>query len=524
MFDVTGTPADPRVIEFTARMSEGETIHLVPWIYPDHVTWRDKHEKRPGIGIAWAETYGPLDQAFPSEAQRRLFGKADSLSMAEGASIWMRHRKGVKRHHVESAKPREDAERIIREFLPRAFRRPVEESEAAQFVKLTLGRLDAGRTFEDAVRAGVTAVLCAPQFLLLNRDPKVDDYTLAARLSYFLWSTMPDAELLALAGEGKLRDSIIRRGQVERMLGDPRRERFVANFTGQWLGLREIEFTSPDKTLYPEFDDLLQESMLGESREFFRHILKNDLGVMNFIDSDFTFLNERLANHYGIGGVRGHEKFRLVKLPQDSVRGGVLTQASVLKVTANGTNTSPVLRGVWVLDNLLAQPAPPPPPGVPAVEPDIRGATTLREQLDKHRNVESCARCHVRIDPPGFALESFDPIGGERDWYRSLGDGEKVESARRVNYRKGLPVDPSGEFKDGRAFKNFVEFRDQLAAGEDQIARAIAQKLLVYGTGRPITAADRAVVDAVVSEARKSGLGLRSMIQAVAASELFTRP
>jgi hypothetical protein len=232
-------------------------------------------------------------------------------------------------------------------------------------------------------------------------------------------------------------------------------------------------------------------------------------------------LNQRLAEHYGIEGVRGHEHFQVVPLPEDSLRGGVLAQASVMKVTANGTSTSPVLRGVWVLDRLLGQPAPPPPPGVPAVEPDIRGATTIREQLDKHRQIESCARCHVRIDAPGFALEEFDVIGGQRHRYRSLGEGDNVP---KVRYKLGLPVESDGVTADGRSFADFREFRRLLMEDREQVARAIATKLLVYGTGRPITPADGAAVDEVVASTKKKNLGLRSMIHAVVDSELFVRP
>lgn len=520
-FDVTGTPEKPRIIEFTTRMEEGHTMHIVPRVFPEHITYRDKHEPRPGVGIAWAETHGPLDQAWPADPQRRLFGDTDSLSMVEGTPIYMRHRRGVKLHNVESSQPREDIEWILRAFIPRAFRRPVDESLIQQYVALANDRLDTGRTFEQSVRAGVTAVLCSPQFLLVNREPVVDEYTLASRLSYFLWSTMPDDELLRLAGEGKLSDSKVRHDQVERMLKDPRSEQFVSNFIGQWLDQRDIEFTTPDKKLYPEFDELLQAAMLAETRGFFTHVLENDLSVLNFADSDTTVLNERLASHYGIPGVKGHENFRIVSLPKDSIRGGVLTHASVLKVTANGTSTSPVLRGVWVLDNLLGDPAPPPPPGVPAVEPDIRGATTIREQLDKHRAIESCARCHVRIDPPGFAMEVFDPIGGQRDWYRSMGDGEKV---RNVSYRIGPAVDPSGVTADGKSFASFRQFQQILLSDPDRIARAIARKLLVYGTGRPFTAADRDAVNSVVEAGRSKNFGLRSMIHAVVESELFIRP
>ena len=255
---------------------------------------------------------------------------------------------------------------------------------------------------------------------------------------------------------------------------------------------------------------------------FFRHILEKDLNVLNFVDSDFAFLNQRLAEHYGIPGIRGHEEFRIIDLPEDSIRGGVLTQGSVLKVTANGTTTSPVLRGVWILDRIFGEPPKPPPPGVPAVEPDIRGATSIREQLDKHRAHESCARCHKKIDPPGFALEEFDAIGGERTFYRSLGEGKKL--SRRLSYREGPPVEPSFQWPDGRQFSGFIEFRNQILEEPETIVRAIAGKLLVYGTGRPLTHADNEVVERVVESAGKNDFGLRSMIHAVVESEMFHRP
>lgn len=524
IYDVTGTPENPRVIEFTTHIQEGHAIHIVPRIWPEYVTWRDKHEPRPGIGILWAETSGPLDQSFPSEAQKRLFGDVESITMEEDQPIYMRHRKGVKTHLVKSSEPWEDAERIIRDFIPRAFRRPVSEVELQPFLGLTLAKRESGRTFEQAVRAGVTAILCAPQFLFLNDSAAVDsavvdDYTLASRLSYFLWSSMPDARLMMLAAQGELGDPSVRRAEVERMLADKKSQAFVENFTGQWLDLRDIEFTTPDGKLYPEFDPLLQEAMLGETRKFFTHMLHEDLSVLNFIDSDWTFLNERLARHYGIADVRGQEVFRKVTLPADCVRGGVLTQASVLKVTANGTTTSPVIRGAWVLDSLLGRPAPPPPPGVPAVEPDIRGATTIREQLTKHRDIEACASCHRRIDPAGFALEQFDAIGGEREFYRSLGEGEKIPGNK--NYRKGPDVEPHSRFVDGRPFRDFEEFRALLLEDKVGLARGIAGKLLVYGTGRKMSLVDRPMIDEVIRRAAKKDYGLRSMVHAVVESDLF---
>lgn len=522
MFDVTGTAENPRIIEFNTRMGELHALHILPWIHPEHVTWRDKHEKRPGVATLWAETYGPLDQSFPSRAQLKLCGESLTMSMPEGGSFYIRHRRGVRSHYLESSDPKVDAERIIRALVPRAFRRPVDRSMVDRFVELTVARIDAGSSFEQALRAGVTAVLCSPHFLLLNREPVVDDYTIASRLSYFLWSSMPDEELLRLAAAGRLSDPLVRHAQVERMLADPRRERFIEAFTGQWLDLRDIEFTTPDAKLYPEFDELLQRSMVRETQGFFRHLLTNDLSVANFIDSDFAILNQRLADHYGIPGVRGHEEFRVVQLPEGSIRGGILTHASLLKVTANGTSTSPVLRGVWVLDNILGQPSPPPPAGVPLVEPDIRGATTIRQQLDRHRSIESCARCHSRIDPPGFALEQFDVIGGERTFYRAIGG--KGKRVGRFNYQIGMDVEKGGEWSDGRTFTDFRQFRTQLLTQQESVARAVAEKLLIYGTGRPVTPADRGIVNAVAEQARAQGHGLRALIHAVVESELFHRP
>jgi hypothetical protein len=521
-FDVTGSPEKPRIIEFSTFMKEADAVHILARVFPEHVTWRDKHEPQPGIGILWAETHGPLDQSWPSEAQRTLFGQTDSQSMAEGSPIYMRHRRGMKLHFVESSKPAEDVVRIIREFVPRAFRRPVADAEIEPFVKLALGRLEQGRGFEQAVRAGVCAVLCAPQFLVLNRQPDVDAYEMASRLSYFLWSSMPDQRLLDLASTGDLMKEDVLRQQVGRMAKDPKAERFVNHFTDLWLDLDQIEFTTPSAQLYPEYDELLLHAMLGETRSFFRYVLEENLDVSNFVDSDFTFLNQRLAHHYGVEGVVGHEKMRKVHLSEDSVRGGLLGQASVLKVTANGTTTSPVLRGVWIQEKIIGRPPPTPPPGVPAVEPDIRGATSIREQLDKHREIESCARCHSRIDPPGFALEVFDPIGGERNRYRTLGKGDQPD--KKVRYKLGLPVDASGILSDGYQFESFTGYRGYLVSHIGVFREGFARKLLVYATGRKLSSGDRVSVDAVLANSAIRGNGFRTMLEEVVLSEFFRKP
>ncbi len=421
-----------------------------------------------------------------------------------------------------SKTPLDDAERILGAFLRRAFRRSVTDADVVPFREIVRSKLDGGARFEPAVRAALKGALLSPEFLFLRESPgRLDDFALASRLSYFLWSTMPDDELFSLAERKELGRPDELRRQVERMLNDPRAKAFTENFVGQWLGLREIDATEPSHILYPEFDHLLKVSMIREAELFFDEVLKNDLGIARFVASDFTMLNGRLARHYGIPGVHGWE-FQKTPLPQDSHRGGVLTMAGVLKVTANGTTTSPVMRGAWVLDRILGTPPAPPPENVEAIDPDIRGATTIREQLAKHRNVESCGACHRKIDPPGFALESFDCIGGWRDHYRVTGRGETVIiDGRRMSYHKGKEVDPSDVMSDGAPFANIDEFRTLLLRDKPQLARALTAKLATYATGRAPQPADREAVEAIVVKTAASDYGLRSIVHAIVQSDLF---
>src|SRR5262249_42922878 len=372
------------------------------------------------------------------------------------------------------------------------------------FLDLVKTKLAAKQSFEQAVRVGLTAILVSPDFLFLREKPgQLDDFALASRLSYFLWSTMPDDALLTLAEQGKLSQPAALRAQVERMLKDPRAVAFTENFVGQWLGLREFDATEPSHLLYPEFDHMLKVSMIRETELFFEEVLKDDLSVTNFVASDFTMLNARLARHYGLPPMEGFG-LRKVALPKDSHRGGVLTMASVLKVTANGTTTSPVMRGVWVMDRLLGTPPPKPPADVPAIEPDIRGGTTIREHWAKHRRVASWATCHTRIAPPGFALESFDVIGGWRDNYRTTGNGKPVTvDGRRMPYHEGKKVDPSDVLPDGSKFANVDEFKQVLLKDKDQLAGALAGKLLTYAAGAAPEATDRAEIEAIVTKARE---------------------
>jgi hypothetical protein len=403
----------------------------------------------------------------------------------------------------------------------------VSEAEIEPFVKLFHTAREAGASFTESLITAYSGVLCSPAFVTLEERPgPLDDHALASRLSYFLWNSEPDEILRSLAGRGALRDPKALAAQADRLLADPRSGRFVEAFLDYWIDLRKTDDTSPDETLYPDYylDDLLTESAVDETRAFFAELIRGDLPARNVVASEFVTINERLATLYGLPGVRG-SAIRRIPLPQDSVRGGLLTQASVLKVTANGTTTSPVLRGAWIAERILGQPVPPPPAAVPAVEPDIRGATTIREQLAKHSTDATCRSCHVKIDPPGFALESFDVMGGWRERYRALGQGEKVpgwgKNGQPFTFTAEQPVDASGVLPDGTPFKDVRELKRLLLRDERQIARNLVQQLVTYGTGAPVRFGDRPKVEAILDRAAPGGYGVKSLIHGIIASDLF---
>lgn len=422
-----------------------------------------------------------------------------------------------------STDPLLDADRLIRAFLPRAFRRPPQPDEADYFVKFAHDRLARGVPFGEAVLASYKAILCSPHVLFLPAKPgPLSDHALASRLSYFLWSSTPDHELLTVADKGELRKPPTLRAQVERMLADPKAERFVENFTGQWLDLRKVLSMKPDEH-YLEYDDPLGWSLPQETTRVFAEMLSADRSVTEFVHSDWTFVNQRLAKHYGIADVFGME-FRKVALKPEYHRGGFMTHASILKATANGSYTSPVKRGVWVLERIIGTPPDPPPPDVAAIEPDIRGATTLRQQLEKHRALTTCAGCHAKIDPPGFALESYDVIGGWRQEYRAAQHGTVKPL---VNYPElkhvyfSAPVETASTTAAGEPFNDLDDYKRLLLKDPEQIARTVARKLLIYGTGADIQFADRESIEQIVAAARKKNLGLRTLLHEVIQSRVF---
>ena len=492
----------------------------------------------PGLKVEWMQIDGPLD-LFPPPRYASLFADVPLLprsviqAQAAGNRVpTISDKRTPQQWESDPLEPastsaREDAARLLATFLPRAFRRPVSAAERQHYLDVALRKLDEGQSFYDAMLCAYQLVLSSPDFLFLlatDKPPKLDDYALASRLSYFLWSTMPDDELLAVAARGELHRPEELRAQVERMLESPRVEGFVHNFTGQWLDLRKIDFTIPDPSLYPDFDPLLLWSMPRETELFFAEVLRHDLSLLEFVDSDWSMLNERLGILYGVPGLQGGV-LRRVTLPPETQRGGVMTHASVLKVTADGTRTSPVLRGAWVLDRIVGQPPAPPPPDIPAIEPDIRGATTIRQQLARHRDTPACATCHNHIDPPGFALETFDPIGNYRDFYRvtartAAGTVTLPYGSGRPVYR-GPDVERGGITDDGKAFDGIASYKRILLDDKDQLARSLTRKLLIYGTGAEIQFADRDEVESIVERSRSQNYGLRSLVHEIVQSRLF---
>ena len=515
-FDLVGD--EPRTVEITPFLRPGDLVS--PSLADDDAPPGDnpgrysrpgrniRDYKGEGIALKTMTIDGPLFDVWPPPSTRRLLTGVD---FDEDGQIQLT--KDPYAHIVD----------IVAAFARLAFRRPIDDAELDAYAGLAKPPLDAGRPFIDAVRVSLRAILGAPAFLYHAGKPgTLDDFGLATRLSYFLWRSMPDAELFDVARQGALSDPTVLSQQVDRMLDDLKAERFVKDFTGQAFRLYELRATAPDPGLYPEFDDGLARAMEAETQLFLAELIAEDLSVGNLIDADFTFVNRRLAEHYTIDGVAG-QQVRKVMLPADSPRGGLLTQASIHKITANGTTTSPIPRGNFVLANLLGQPAPPPPAAVDIPEPDTRGTTTIREQLDAHRSSPACAVCHKVIDPPGFALESFDPIGGFRTTYRISGGEIEVDGRMRpAPYTEGAPVDPSGVTTQGDTFADIEEYKRILVQRElDQVARHVASQLIVFSTGGEIEFADRDVIEQIIDQGRNDGHPVRTMIHRVVQGDLF---
>ena len=519
-------PGKPQSIELTTWFRPGDTIRpLIDNLnLPQDVKKAGlealKAYKGRGLLVKSITVDGPIDAPAALRGQRLLFGDL----AVKLTPMTPKGRTGTPT--ITSTDPRNDGARQLKAFIAAAFRWPVGEAQVAPYVALFADELGKGSDFRQAMLTAGSAVLCAPEFLFLierpGRDGRLDDFAIAARLSYLLTRSAPDEDLLRAAGAGELHTSSGLRAQTERLLKGAKFERFLADFTDGWLNLRDIAATKPDSKLYPEFDDQLRFAMVQETRAFINELIARNLPAANLVRSDFAMLNERLAKQYEIPGVEG-TAIRAVKLPEGSHRGGLLTQGAVLKVSANGTSTSPVIRGVYVMERILGFQPPPPPPGVAGLEPDTRGATTIKELLDKHRTLETCNGCHKVIDPPGFALESFDVIGGWRDRVRSLDKGDRIKADRfgqRVGYKLGPAVDASGEVVGAGAFKDFEGFRTLLEQQQERVTANLVARLLVFGTGREMGFSDRAVIARIVKQLGPKG-GVRDLLHLAVQSEIF---
>lgn len=470
------------------------TRSRVPWQLK--LTDDDFQPIQPTLIIDAVEWDGPIVDSWPTAAHRRIFFGDE-----------------------KKAKDRAYASEIAARFAERAWRRPVQPAEVERLLKPFEQAQKLGDNFEVSVKATLAAVLCSKSFLYLEEGSvaqprtQIADWELASRLSYFLWSTMPDERLLDLARAGKLHERDTLRAEVRRMLSDAKAATFATSFPRQWLQLRKVGMFPPDKVLYPEYDENLEQSMVAETLGCFAAVLKRDGSLREFLDSDWTLLNERLATHYGIGGVRG-DRMQLVSLKPEDHRGGLLTQGAILSLTSDGTRHRPVHRGVWVLESIIGKPPPPPPANVPALTTPAANTkkTTVREKLEQHRSDPNCTACHQKIDPLGIAFDNYDAIGRWRT-VETVRDGTGADPQ----------LDPSGELPGGRKFADARELKMLLLADIDRFAAAFTEKLATYALRRGVTFSDREELKRLVEHAKSTDYRLATLIESLATSPLFLK-
>ncbi|HLN32446.1 MAG TPA: DUF1592 domain-containing protein [Gemmataceae bacterium] len=407
----------------------------------------------------------------------------------------------------------ECARKILEAFARRAYRRPPTSGEVDRLAKFVRLAESQGDSFDKGIELALEAILTSPNFLfLVERDPtparaggppRISQHELATRLSYFLWSSMPDGELFQQAGKATLNKDGNLENQIRRMLNDPKSRALVDNFAGQWLQLRNLKSFTPDPKRFPSFDESLRAAMLQETEEFFASVIREDRSILDFLDADFTFVNERLAKHYGIPGIHG-SRFQRVALTGDQ-RGGILSQASILAETSNPTRTSPVKRGKWVLENILGTPPPPPPPGAGALNESKASdpSASLRKLMEQHRANPDCASCHARMDPLGFGLENYDAIGAWRD------------------REGGSPIDASGVLPGGQTFNGPRQLKAILMSKQGAFARCLAEKMLTYALGRGLEHYDRCAVDKICDQVARDHYKFSSLVVAIVQSDPF---
>ncbi|MEM7144259.1 MAG: DUF1592 domain-containing protein [Verrucomicrobiota bacterium] len=472
--------------------------------FPPRSEWEPKYPlsevyEGPRVRVFEMTLEGPMDQQWPPAGHQRLFGDITDARQIDIPSSFQR-------------------------FASRAFRRPVSHGEIAHHTDLVENLIANGTEHEEAIKLGLAAILTSPRFLYLDEgNPEtgenLDDFELASRLSYMLWSSTPDQRLRDLAREGRLSNPSVLSEETERLLNDPRASAFAKYFSNAWLRLDKIGTMPPSTQQYRAYYyDRLESAMKKESHLFFASVLRNNRPVTDFLVGPYTFANDMLAKHYGLEIDGIGEEFQRVRLPVSHRRRGVIGHASVLTASANGVETSPVVRGIWLLESILGTPPPPPPPDVPPIEPDTRGATTIREQLVKHRSVEACADCHAKIDPWGFALEFYDPIGGLRTHYPYV-----APDGRIVTSRDGRPVDGTAELPSGEFIENESDLKSLLVDRKDQFTKNLIQKLLIHATGREPTYRDQPEIDRIANQYSKNDHGLRDLVHLVISSDAFAR-
>ncbi len=460
-----------------------------PWQYK--LTDEQGIPIRPFLILDFVEVTGPLASAWPTPQQQKYF-PTGTQDLAQ-------------------------ARVILRTLTDRAFRRPVREEELERLVKLVESELKSGETFAPAVKTAMAAVLCAKDFLYLvegsaqQSQNRLNDWELASRLSFFLWSTMPDDRLFELARTQELHKPAVLRMETERMLRDPKAKRFSKGFPYQWLQLTHVGMFPPDKKLYPDYDGHLEQSMIAEGWKFFNEVLEKNLSIREFIHSDWAMLNARLAEHYGIRGVK-NDTFERVALRPEDHRGGLLTQAGILSLTSDGQRHRPVHRGKWVLESIFNKPPPPPPANVKPIEPTPVGKpkATLRMKLEAHKTDENCASCHRKIDPLGLAFDNYDAVGRWR-----------LEEVVRDGDGQNPSIDASGVLPDGRSFVDASQLKHLLVEDTDKFAIAFAEKLATYALRRTLTIDDRRALTTLAAQNKMTNYRLRDMVEALIASDLF---
>ncbi|ADB14763.1 Protein of unknown function DUF1588 [Pirellula staleyi DSM 6068] len=502
--DVDAKLEEPRVYEFRFRIpqaSDGIKIcnnYNIPSVLENFAIQGHDDFPRPELFIDWIELEGPVVDSWPPPSHQKIL--FDSPNRSDEAKY---------------------VREVLSRFASRAFRRRVTEDELVKLIALYDKVRPQKDSLEEAIQLPLVAVLTSPHFLFLVENPEknegsreLSDFELASRLSYFLWSTMPDERLFRLAASGEIRKPQVLASEVTRMLADEKSQAFVKHFTGQWLSLRKVGTVVPDQSLYPWYDEHLERSMIGETEAFFAHVLRGEGRVTDFLASDYLVINERMARFYNIPDVRG-DQFRRIDAPAAAHRGGVLTQASILTITSNGTRTSPVVRGVWILEHLLGDPPPPPPPNVGDIAPKVPGIdkATVRVRLEAHRKIESCAACHAKIDPLGFALENYNAIGQYRE-REGFGYKGRIDE-------NDPKIDASGKLPDGRAFADLAELQQILREDEAKFLKCFVTKLSTYALGRGIEFSDRALIEQLASELKKNDGKLPSLIIALVQSEAF---